>query len=180
VKAWSVQAGTGKRLVAGVLAGGTAIAMLGGCGMATRQQAAAVVNGHEITQADVEQTAAQLKDAKLDFDEKIVVTVLIAHPLLKEVVDASGSWKPDSVYATVIHSMPHATDTTKQFVETVALLQSSAMTNQDIATYRKDLKDAKITVNPRFGSLAPSDSPPVYFTLGDTTPNWIKPSAVAQ
>lgn len=180
MKARSVQARTGRRLVAGFLAGGTAVAMLGGCGMTTRQQAAAVVNGQEISQAEVEQTATQLKDAKLDFDEKIVVTVLIAAPLLKEVVDTSGSWKPDAVYAGVINSMPDATQSTKQFVETVALLQSSALTNQDIATYRKDLKEAKITVNPRFGSLEPSDSGPVYFTLGDQTPNWIKPAPAAQ
>lgn len=180
MKAWSVQSRTGKRLLAGVLAGGTAIAMLGGCGFGTRQQAAAVVNGQEISQAEVEQTATQLKDVKLDFDEKTVVTVLIAAPLLHEVVDASGSWKPDSVYAGVIHMMPDATESTKQFVRTVALLQSAALTNQDIATYRKDLKDAKITVNPRFGSLEPSDSGPVYFTLGDVTPNWIKSLPAAQ
>ncbi len=180
MKAWAVRAGTGKRLVAGVLAGGTAIAMLGGCGMGTRQQAAAIVNGHEISQADVEQTTTQLKDAKIDFDEKIVVTVLIAAPLLKEVVNASGSWKPDAVYANVMHTIPDATESTKQFVETVALLQSSAMTDQDIATYRKDLKDAKITVNPRFGSLEPSNSGPVYFNLGEETPNWIKSTPVAQ
>jgi hypothetical protein len=180
VKAWSVQGRTGKRLVAGVLAGGTAIALLGGCGFGTRQQAAAVVNGQEISQAEVEQTAKQLKDAKLDFDEKIVVTVLIAAPLLHEVVDASGSWKPDSVYAGVINAMPDATESTKQFVRAVALLQSAAMTDQDVAAYRKDLKDAKITVNPRFGSLEPSNSGPVYFTLGDEAPNWIKSTPVAQ
>lgn len=180
MKARAAQAGTGRRLVAGVLAGGMAVAMLGGCGFGTRQQAAAVVNGQEISQAEVEQTATQLKEAKLDFDEKVVVTVLIAAPLLKQVVEASGSWKPDAVYAGVMHTMPDATDSTKQFVETVALLQSPALTDQDIATYRKDLKDAKITVNPRFGSLEPSNSGPVYFTLGDEAPNWIKSTPVAQ
>jgi hypothetical protein len=35
-------------------------------------------------------------------------------------------------------------------------------------------------VNPRFGSLEPSNSGPVYFNLGEETPNWIKSTPVAQ
>ena len=42
------------------------------------------------------QTFDQLKAAKLDFAENIVVTALVAAPLLKDAVATSGSWKPDA------------------------------------------------------------------------------------
>jgi hypothetical protein len=180
VKAWSGEARTAKRLAVGAVAGMATVSLLGACSMATHQQAAAVVNGHVIQLSDVEQTAQQLKDANLDFSEQIVVTALIAAPLLHQTVEASGSWKPDATYASVINGMPDATDTTKEFVSAVALLQSAQMTDQDVAQYRKDLKQAKISVNPRFGSLVPSNEGPVYFTLGQATPDWIKPSQQAK
>ncbi len=162
-----------RRLVAVTIAAVTAIALLGGCGFATRQQAAAVVNGQMISQTDVQKTYEQLQAAKLDFSEPIVVTALIAAPLLKDVVAKSGSWKPDETYASVIATIPDATDTTKQFVEAVALIQSQKMTPADVAAYRESLAKADISVNPRFGEVKKSNEGPVYFTLGQQTPNWI-------
>jgi hypothetical protein len=162
--------------VVGVAALG-AVSLLGGCGFETRQQAAAVVNGQVIHDADVRQTYDQLKAAKLDFAENVVVTALVAAPLLKDAVAKSGSWKPDETYASVISSIPGATDTTKQFVEAVALIQSQRMTPADVAAYRADLKKADISVNPRYGSVVRSEEGPVYFTIGQQTPNWVKPSA---
>lgn len=180
MKAWSVEARTAKRLAVGAVAGVASVSLLGACSMATHQQAAAVVNGHVISLSEVEQTAQQLQAANLDFSEQIVVTALIAAPLLQQAVQASGSWKPDATYASVINAMPDATDTTKEFVSTVALLQSAQMTEQDVLQYRKDLKQADISVNPRFGTLQPSSQGPVYFTLGQATPNWIKPTQQAK
>lgn len=180
MKAWSGQAGTAKRLAAGAVAGVAAMSLLGACSMATRQQAAAVVNGHVIQLSDVEETADQLKAANLDFSDQIIVTALVAAPLLHQTVEASGSWKPDATYASVINAMPGATDTTKEFVSAVALLQSAQMTDADIAQYRKDLKQAKISVNPRFGTLVPSNEGPVYFTLGEAEPGWIESSQPAK
>lgn len=176
MKAWSGEAGTAKRLAVGAVAGMAAVSLLGACSMATHQQAAAVVNGHVIQLSDVEQTAQQLQAANLDFAQPIIVTALIAAPLLQQTVEASGSWKPDATYASVINAMPDATATTKEFVSAVALLQSAQMTDADIANYRKELKQATISVNPRFGTLVPSNEGPVYFSLGQATPNWIKPS----
>jgi hypothetical protein len=174
VKARSAQ--PAKRVaVVGVAALG-AMALLGGCGFETRQQAAAVVNGEVIHEADVRKTFDQLKAAKLNFAENIVVTALVAAPLLKDAVAQSGSWKPDQTYASVISSIPDATDTTKEFVEAVALIQSQKMTPADVAAYRADLKKADITVNPRYGSVVPSEEGPVYFTIGQQTPNWVKPA----
>jgi hypothetical protein len=177
VKAWSAQ--PAKRVaVVGVAALG-AVSLLGGCGFETRQQAAAVVNGEVIHESDVRQTYDQLKAAKLDFAENIVVTALVAAPLLKSVVDRSGSWKPDETYASVISSIPDATETTKEFVAAVALIQSQKMTPADVAAYRADLKKADISVNPKYGSVVQSAQGPVYFTIGQQTPNWVKPDANA-
>ena len=162
-----------RRLATVTVAAVTAIALLAGCGFSTRQQAAAVVNDEMISQADVQKTYEQLQRAQLDFSQTIVVTALIAAPLLQEAVSRSGSWKPDETYASVIATIPEATDTTKQFVETVALLQSQKMTPADVAAYRENLAKADISVNPRFGEVKKSDEGPVYFTLGQETPSWI-------
>ena len=134
MKAWSAQPAR-RVAVVGIAALG-AVSLLGGCGFETRQQAAAVVNGEVIHESDVRETYDQLKAAKLDFAENIVVTALVAAPLLKDVVGKSGSWKPDETYASVISSIPDATDTTKEFVAAVALIQSQKMTPADVAAYR--------------------------------------------
>ena len=175
MKAWSAQPAR-RVAVVGVAALG-AVSLLGGCGFETRQQAAAVVNGQVINEADVRETHDQLKAAKLDFAENIVVTALVAAPLLKDAVASSGSWKPDETYASVISSIPGATDTTKEFVEAVALIQSQKMTPADVAAYRAGLRQADISVNPKYGAIVPSDQGPVYFTLGQQTPNWVKAGA---
>jgi len=162
-----------RRLASAAIAGVTAVGLLGACGFETRQQAAAVVNGEVIHEADVQTTYDQLQEAKLDFSESIVVTALIAAPLLEEAVSKTGSWKPDETYAAVIATIPDATDTTKEFVEAVALIQSQRMTAADVAAYRANLDKADISVNPKFGQVVKSNEGPVYFTLGPATPNWV-------
>lgn len=171
MKAWS--ASSGKRLATGVVAGVSVVALLGGCGFSTRQQAAAIVNGEVIHETEVRETAEQLKAAKLDFSEDIVVTALIAAPLLEEQVAKSGSWKPDDTYAAVVAEIPNATEMTKEFIAAVALIDSGAMTEADVAGYRQALKDADITVNPKYGTFQQTNEGPVFFGLGRTQPNWI-------
>jgi len=154
-----------------------AVALLGGCGFETRQSAAAVVNGETITQADVRTTYEQLQAAKYDFTENVVLTALIAAPLLQEAVSPGGGWKPDATYAQVMTTIPDATESTKDFVAAVSLIQSQTMTPAQVEAYRADLGKADISVNPRFGEVIPSQEGPVYFSIGLTTPNWIKPIA---
>jgi hypothetical protein len=166
-----------RRLVAAVVAGGVAVTLLGGCGFETRQSAAAVVNGETITQADVRTTYDQLQAAKYDFTENVVLTALIAAPLLEGAVAPSGGWKPDETYAQVITTIPDATQSTKDFVAAVSLIQSQTMTPAQVEAYRTDLDKADISVNPRFGEVVPSEDGPVYFSIGVSTPNWIKSAA---
>lgn len=165
---------SGKRLATGVVAGISVVALLSGCGFSTRQQAAAIVNGDVIHQTEVRETTEQLQGAKLDFSEDIVVTALIAAPLLKAQVEESGSWSPDATYAAVVAEIPGATETTKEFIAAVALIDSGAMTEADIAGYRQALEDAQISVNPKYGKIEKVNEPPVFFRLGASTPNWIE------
>ncbi len=172
MKAWT--ATSGKRLATGVVAGISVVALLGGCGFSTRQQAAAIVNGAVIHESDVRETTEQLQAAQLDFSEEIVVTALIAAPLLKSQMEQSGSWTPDATYASVVAAIPNATETTKEFVRAVALIDSGAMTEADVAGYRQALEDASITVNPKYGKVEKVNEPPVFFRLGASNPNWIE------
>ena len=87
--------------------------------------------------------------------------------------DAKPYTRVDIYAANALAGIPDATDTTKEFVNTVAFLQSGQMTDQDLARYRENLDKATITVNPRFGDLVRSEQPPVFFTIGQQTPNWI-------
>ena len=166
-----------KRLAAALVAGAAAVALLGGCGFETRQQAAAVVNGEVISQDDVQTTYEQLQAAKYDFTENVVLTALIAAPLLENAVAPSGGWKPDATYAQVLTTIPDATQPTKDFIAAVSLIQAQTMTPAQVEAYRTDLEKADISVNPRFGEVVPSDQGPVYFSIGPSSPNWIKPSS---
>ena len=168
-----------KRLAAALVAGAATVALLGGCGFETRQQAAAVVNGEVISQDDVQTTYEQLQAAKYDFTENVVLTALIAAPLLENAVAPSGGWKPDATYAQVLTTIPDATQPTKDFIAAVSLIQAQTMTPAQVEAYRTDLEKADISVNPRFGEVVPSDQGPVYFSIGPSSPNWIKPSATS-
>lgn len=173
MKATSVRARSSKRVAATALVGLSAVILLAGCGFETRQQGAAVVNGQVIHEDEVQETAQQLREAQFDFPESIVVTALVASPLLHDAVRESGSWQPDATYASAIAAIPDATETTKEFVSAVALIQSTRMTDEDVARYRANLDKATITVNPRYGDLIPSEEGPVFFTIGQKQPNWI-------
>jgi hypothetical protein len=170
---------TATRLGAAVAVGATAATLLGGCGFETRQQAAAVVNGTVIHESDVQETHRQLAEAKFDTSETAVVMGLVAAPLLDRATAASGGWKPDASYAQIMAQIPDATDTTKQFVAAALFIESPSMTQDVVAKYRNELNVADVSVNPKFGEFSVTEQAPVYFTIGQKTPNWIKPSAAS-
>ena len=171
MKAWSAL--SAKRLTAGAVAGVGVVALLGGCGLGTHEQAAAVVNGDVIAETDVRETTEQLQAAGLQFSEEVVVTGLIAAPLLEEQVSKSGSWQPDQTYAAVMAEIPDATEATEDFVAAVALLDANAMTEADVKGYREALESADIEVNPKYGTFQAVDQGPVFFVLSQEPQNWI-------
>ncbi|MEO7130663.1 MAG: hypothetical protein ABIZ07_04740 [Dermatophilaceae bacterium] len=164
-----------RRVISAAAAGASALALLGGCGMDTRQQAAVIVNGDVVAQDEVQAAAKQLSE--YGFNEQGVVLALIAAPLLQAEVEKSGSWQPDATYATILARIPDATQATKDTLAAAALVQSAQMTDADVAGYRAALKAADISVNPRFGQVDLTDTAPLYFTLGAASPNWIAKSS---
>ncbi len=180
MKAWSAQSALSarpvRRLAVTAALGLTASTLLGGCGFETRQQAAAVVNGHVIHEADVQETANQLKAAKFNTEESIVVTGLIAAPLLDDALASTGGFQPDASYASAIAAISNPTETTKAFVFAATVLQQQQIPPAVEAKYAAAVKSADVSVNPKFGSFV-TTAGPVFFALGPATPSWIKPSA---
>lgn len=150
-------------------------ALLGGCGFETRQQAAAVVNGQVISESDVRETADQLKAAKLTTKEEIVVTGLIAAPLLTQAQAGAGGFAPDEAYASTIAQISNPTEATKAFVYTAVMLQNQKLSPAVESKYAAAVKKADVSVNPKFGAFR-SGQAPVFFQLGAASPNWIKPN----
>lgn len=178
MSAWSAH--PAKRLATGTVAALTVVALLGGCGFATRQQAAAVVNGVQISESDVQTTVDQLHTLKQfgQVNDNVIVEALVTARLLKPQIEKSGDWKPDDAYASIIAQLPGATDMTKEIVEYVALLQSQKVTEKDIAGLQSAVNSAHITVNPKFGVFQRTTKPP-FFDLAGPQPNWLKPTATA-
>ena len=179
MKAWSAQSARPVRRVAVTATLGlAAVTLLGGCGFETRQQAAAVVNGHVIHEADVQETANQLKAAKFNTEENIVVTGLIAAPLLDDALASTGGFQPDAGYASAIAAISDPTETTKAFVFAATVLQQQQLPAGVEAKYEKAVKSADVSVNPKFGAFT-TTAGPVFFALGPASPSWIKPSDAA-
>jgi hypothetical protein len=178
VKAWSAL--STKRLATAAVAGVSAVVLLSGCGFATRQQAAAIVNGDVIKSEDVQKTTEQLHTLKQfgQATEPVIVEALITARLLEPQIAKSGSWKPDELYASTIAQIPDATETTKDIVEYVALVQSQKVTEQDLAGLQAAVKSAHITVNPRYGSFHRTSEAP-YFALTAQQPSWMEPTTPA-
>ncbi|MDN5791305.1 MAG: hypothetical protein L0H25_10615 [Micrococcales bacterium] len=156
------------------IAGISALGLLSGCGMETRQQAAAIVNDEVIPQDAVQSAAEQLAPAGLDQDNAVVF--LIAAPLVKEVSDTSGRWQPNPSYAALLAGIPDASQATKDTVQTAALMTSDTMTPADVQAYRKALDTAQISLNPKYGEIKKTNDGPLYFTLGAAQPDWLAPA----
>lgn len=167
-----------RRLAVTATLGLAAVTLLGGCGFETRQQAAAVVNGQVIHEDDVQETANQLKAAKFTTEENIVVTGLIAAPLLDDALASTGGFQPDAAYASTIAAISDPTETTKAFVFAAVTLQEQQLAPAVEAKYQAAVKSADVSVNPKFGTFTLTAGP-VFFALGSASPSWIKPSGAA-
>lgn len=173
MKAWT--ATSGKRLATAAVAGISVVTLLSGCGFATRQQAAAIVNGEVIHSADVQKTTEQLRSLQQfnQATEPVIVEALITARLLEPEIEKSGSWKPDEMYASTVAQIPGATEMTKDIIEYVALVQSQKVTPQDLQALEAAVKKAQVTVNPKYGSFQRSAEAP-FFSLEPGRPSWIE------
>lgn len=161
------------RLATAAVVGVTGVALLSGCGMATRQQAAAIVNGQVIYEDEVDTTTQQLRDAGFQGTEDDVVTGLIASPLLKAQLNSAEAWKPDSQYAQIISSIPDASSQTQDFVAVLILVNAGALGPEQMQGYTSAVEEAKVTVNPKYGTFKRDPQSPLLFQLGSEDPSWV-------
>jgi len=180
VKASSVRSRSSRRVAAAALIGLGAVTALAGCGFETRQQGAAVVNGHVIHEDQLQETTRQLRTLEefKGVPESAIVEALVTQRLLEPALQKRGVWEPDQTYATLIARIPGATEMTKDLVEFIALSQSKAVTQADIDALQQEVKAANVTVNPRFGTFTRIDQSP-FFTVDQKQPNWITVPAAA-
>ena len=156
-----------RRLAAALVAGATAVAFLGGCGFQTRQQAAAVVNGEVISQSDVQTTYEQLQTAQLRLHRERRAHRPHRGAPARERRRAVGRLEARRDLRAGHAAIPDATESTKDFVAAVSLIQSQTMTPAQMEAYRADLAEGRHLGEPplRRDRAAPSEGP-VYFSIG--------------
>lgn len=148
-----------------------------GCGMVSRGESYAVVDGRPITQADVEETRAAFeKLSGQPLATKDVLDALITAPFVVSQVEASGKWKPDATYAAALAKFDNPSPTTRQLLKYVFIRNASALDQSDSTAVITALRKANIQVNPRFGTFATEAN---SIGLQERTPDWIAASTAA-
>ena len=165
-----------RRLPVLVGAGLSALLVVGGCGMADRAGAAAVVNGQRITTGEVydatEQVNSLIPDSSQRYDEARATLLLVASDFILERAEATGSWAPDAAYNAALARIQDPTPTTVTLLQTV----SAAATLQpaDVQAVFDDMAQAEIDIDPRIGRFDPQQE-----SFVPVTPNWLTPDPAA-
>lgn len=160
VKAFSVLRGAVVAVaVAGVLA-------VSGCATA---DTAAVVNGHRITEQEVQEATSQITKAYPDssLNTANALSSLVMAGFINQIADESGKGLSDSAAKAAITEIEDPSAATLELVK-------SSLASQQLTTIEQghvvDLaKKAKVTMNPRYGTF---DAKNVRFDASQ--PNWIK------
>ena len=149
-----------------------AAVLLTGCG-AQRPGAAAVVDGRVISVSDAQQVAEQISTVpgiqqKLTPADTLVSLILAPFVLDQAAKDGKGISEDQARVA--VKEIKDPTPATLQFVRTS--LAANALSEQARTAVLSEISKAKITVNPRFGTLDRTQ-----LTLKAPAPNWMKPAA---
>ncbi len=170
---------TARRLALSAAAMMAGALVVGGCTTARLPGAAAIVDEHTISTEQVLTTTNQLNAALGDktsplynpsahFSENQTVQWLVLAPFIDKRVAATGRWVPDDAYNTTLAALGHPTESTTAVVR--GMLSTQAMSAEDKAAVLDDARHAKISVNPRYGTLD---------LFNPYAPNWIKPNPTA-
>lgn len=162
-----------KRATVLALALGSAIALTG-CG---ETDLAARVNGQVISEADAKVAAAQIREnfpeAAAQFQTSDAVAALINAPFIIAAADKNGMPYSEQQARADLTNVSDPSPATIELVRSNSALQqlqqaSPAAIEEIVA----DLRSAKITINPRYGTF---DREQVQVV--PVTPNWIDASA---
>jgi hypothetical protein len=148
-----------------------AAVLLSGCG-AQRPGAAAIVNGRVITDADAQQVAEQISTVpgvqqKLTPGDTLVSLILA--PFVIDQAEKDGKGVSEDQARTAVKEIANPSPATLEFVRTS--LAANALSEQARTAVLSEVSKAKISVNPRYGTLDRKQ-----LTLKPPAPNWMKPA----
>lgn len=166
VKAFSVVRGAVVAVaVAGVLA-------VSGCATAGT---AAVVNGHRITEQEVQEATSQITKAYPDssLNAANALSSLVMAGFINQIADENGKGLSDSAAAAAITEIVDPSHATLELVK--SSIASQQLTTIEQGKVVELARKAKVTMNPRYGTF---DAAKVRFDTSQ--PNWIKAEPAAQ
>lgn len=147
---------------------------LSACG-AQQVDAAAIVNGTAIKDRDVQTASVELNklaQGQQQLSSSNVLLSLILAPYVLSEASRAGKTITDAEVRKVIAKVNKPSPPTMEFVRMQLALQSlSEASKVSIVT---KLANAKITVNPRYGTFNPKQ-----ISLVPSAPNWIKAGATS-
>jgi len=148
--------------------------LLGGCGLVQRQHAAAVVNGHAITSAEVSEATRQLntliKDPAQQVTERQTAALLVLAPFILDVAARTGTWAPDNTYNTNLARIPDPAPSTITLLQTQLAISVMARDETVLQQAFTEASKADIQLDPRYGRLTLPEG-----RFEPSAPNWIRP-----
>lgn len=150
-------------IVTAVVVGVLAVA---GCATA---DTAAVVNGHRISEQEVQDATTQITKAYPDssLNTASALSSLVMASFINQVAEESGKGLSDSAARAAIANIEDPVPATLELVK--SSLSSQQLTSVEQGKVVELASKAKVTLNPRYGTF---DSKEVSF--GVSQPNWIK------
>jgi creatinine amidohydrolase/Fe(II)-dependent formamide hydrolase-like protein len=160
VKALSALRGS---VVAAVVVGVLAVS---GCATA---QTAAVVNGHRITEQDLQEATSQINATYPDstLTTANALSSLVMASFINQVADEAGKGLSDSAAKAAVAEITEPTATTLELVKSSVAAQQ--LTSAEQGKVVELASKATVTINPRYGTF---DAAKVRFDV--SKPNWIK------
>ena len=171
---------TGGRRSVALVAGAVAlVGALAGC--SAKPGVAATVNGHEITTSEVSTTIADFTPLSGQVSASAVLNELVLEPIYLEVASKHGVAVSEDDAKAAIASAFAGKGPVPDSAGTLAIARFELTANkisqsQDASAIATDLtaalKDASITVNPRFGTFDPAAASVTSVVTAPTQPAW--------
>ena len=149
------------------LAVGAALVTVG-CGSSAPDRAA-VVNGHRITEQEVQEATSQITKAYpgSSLNAANALSSLVMAGFINQIADESGKGLSDSAAKAAITEIEDPSPATLELVK--SSLASQQLTTIEQGQVVELARKAQVTMNPRYGTF---DAKAVRFDVSQ--PNWIK------
>lgn len=130
---------------------------------------AAVVNGHRISEQEVQEATTQITKAYpgAKLDTASALSSLVMATFINQVADESGKGLSDSAAKAAVAAIADPVPATLELVK--SSLSSQQLTSVEQGRVVALASKAKVTLNPRYGTF---DAKKVRFDVSQ--PNWIK------